>query len=246
MDGILLIDKPVGWTSHDVVAKLRGILGRKAPQSGATAQPRGREASLRGEAVKVGHAGTLDPFATGLLVLGVGKGTKSLTALVGVDKEYETVIRLGATSDTFDKEGVIVPNDGAQEVSLKDIEQALDKFRGGYEQLAPLHSAKKIGGKKLYDLARAGKATEDMRPMKRVTINELRVTSYQWPNLGIHVKCGSGTYIRSLADDIGRALGVGGYCEELRRTKVGDFDVKDALPMEGLTQSSALGSLKTQ
>ncbi len=225
MDGILLIDKPAGWTSHDVVAKLRGILKIRA----------------------IGHAGTLDPFATGLLVLGVGKGTKSLTALVGVDKEYEAVIRLGATSDTFDKEGVVSPTVGTiHELSLPQIETALDKFRGGYEQLAPLHSAKKIGGKKLYDLARAGKATEDMRPKKQVKIDELTVLNYAWPNLSLRVKCGSGTYIRSLADDIGRELGVGGYCEQLRRTKVGDFDVKDALPMEGLTQSSALGSLKTQ
>jgi tRNA pseudouridine55 synthase len=206
MDGLLLIDKPAGWTSHDVVAKLRGILKIRA----------------------IGHAGTLDPFATGLLVLGVGKGTKKLTALVGVDKEYLATIRLGATSDTFDKEGVIVEQSVSKEPTRDEVEKALDKFRGGYDQLAPLHSAKKIGGKKLYDLARAGKATEEMRPSKRVTISELRVTSYEWPDLRIHVKCGSGTYIRSLADDIGRELGVGGYCVELRRTKVGEFDVKDA------------------
>jgi tRNA pseudouridine55 synthase len=224
MDGLLLIDKPAGWTSHDVVAKLRGILKIRA----------------------IGHAGTLDPFATGLLVLGVGKGTKSLTALVGVDKGYEAVIRLGATSDTFDRDGVVIPSVVEGSLSKEDIERALDQFRGGYEQLAPLHSAKKIGGKKLYDLARAGKATEDMRPKKQVKIDEIMILNYAWPNLSIRVKCGSGTYIRSLADDIGRALGVGGYCEELRRTKVGHFDVKDALPMEGLTQSLALDSLKTQ
>lgn len=227
MDGLLLIDKPAGWTSHDVVAKLRGILKIRA----------------------IGHAGTLDPFATGLLVLGVGKGTKSLTALVGVDKEYEAVIRLGATSDTFDKEGVITPMDSrfhGNDLTIDEIDCVLNQFRGGYEQLAPLHSAKKIGGKKLYDLARAGKATEDMRPKKQVKIDEIMILHYAWPDLSIRVKCGSGTYIRSLADDIGRALGVGGYCEELRRTKVGEFDVKDALPMEGLTQSLALDSLKTQ
>lgn len=206
MDGLLLIDKPAGWTSHDVVAKLRGILKIRA----------------------IGHAGTLDPFATGLLVLGVGKGTKKLTALVGVDKEYSATIRLGATSDTFDKEGVIVEQNVSKEPTREEIEKALDTFRGGYDQLAPLHSAKKIGGKKLYDLARAGKATEEMRPMKRVQIDELRITDYAWPDLKIDVKCGSGTYIRSLADDIGRELGVGGYCLELRRTKVGEFDVKDA------------------
>lgn len=216
MDGLLLIDKPEGWTSHDVVAKLRGILKMKA----------------------IGHAGTLDPFATGLLVLGVGKGTKQLTALVGVDKEYTATIRLGATSDTFDKEGVVTPHP-ASPLGGEEIERALDKFRGGYDQLAPLHSAKKIGGKKLYDLARAGKATEDMRPMKHVKIDKIAVVEYEWPNLKIDVKCGSGTYIRSLADDIGRELGVGGYCVELQRTKVGDFDVEKALPMEGLTMDIA-------
>ncbi|MCE9586651.1 tRNA pseudouridine(55) synthase TruB [Candidatus Uhrbacteria bacterium] len=217
MDGLLLIDKPEGWTSHDVVAKLRGILKMKA----------------------IGHAGTLDPFATGLLVLGVGKGTKRLTALVGVDKEYVASVRMGATSDTFDKEGVIVEQNVSKEPTRNEVEKALDKFRGGYEQLAPLHSAKKIGGKKLYDLARAGKATEEMRPMKQVKIDKIEVVEYEWPNLTIDVKCGSGTYIRSLADDIGRELGVGGYCVELRRTKVGEFDVENALPIEGLTMDIA-------
>ena len=217
MDGLLLIDKPAGWTSHDVVAKLRGILKIRA----------------------IGHAGTLDPFATGLLVLGVGKGTKKLTALVGVDKEYFATIRLGATSDTFDKEGVIVEQNMAKEPTRDEIEIALNKFRGGYDQLAPLHSAKKIRGKKLYDLARAGKATEEMRPMKQVKIEAITIVEYNWPNLKIDVKCGSGTYIRSLADDIGRELGVGGYCIELRRTKVGEFDVKDAVAMEGLSQDIA-------
>lgn len=233
MDGILLIDKPAGWTSHDVVAKLRGILKIKA----------------------IGHAGTLDPFATGLLVLGIGKGTKHLTALVGVDKEYVATIRLGATSDTFDKEGVItsvIPSEAEESltrgiprfppVTRDDVERILGRFRGGYDQLAPLHSAKKIGGKKLYDLARAGKADESMRPMKHVKIEAIDVIDYAWPNLSIRVKCGSGTYIRSLADDIGRELGVGGYCEELRRTKVGDFDVKNAITLP-LQQQEAVAAL---
>ncbi len=225
MDGLLLIDKPVGWTSHDVVAKLRGIL------------------QIR----QIGHAGTLDPFATGLLVLGIGKGTKSLTALVGVDKEYEATIRLGSTSDTFDVEGKITETVGARRaVPLPEIERTLDKFRGGYEQLVPLHSAKKIGGKKLYDLARAGTATEEMRPKKVVKIDLIEVVDYTWPDLKVRVRCCSGTYIRSLADDIGRALGVGGYCLELRRTEVGDFHVRDSVLLEGLTKDKVLGSLKTQ
>ncbi|KAA0206872.1 tRNA pseudouridine(55) synthase TruB [Candidatus Uhrbacteria bacterium] len=239
MDGLLLIDKPAGWTSHDVVAKLRGIL------------------KIR----RIGHAGTLDPFATGLLILGIGKGTKKLTALVGLDKEYEATIRLGASSDTFDVEGLItqiIPSEQREPrdpfevipplppVGRDDIEEALARFRGGYEQLAPLHSAKKIGGKKLYDLARTGKATEEMRPKKFVKVYRLQITDYRWPDLKINVKCSSGTYIRSLADDIGRALGVGGYCLELRRTKIGGYDVRDALQIDGLTKDQALGSLKTQ
>ncbi len=218
MDGLLLIDKPAGWTSHDVVAKLRGILKIKA----------------------IGHAGTLDPFATGLLILGIGKGTKKLTGLVGLDKEYEATIRLGATSDTFDVDGTITPTPHpASPPRGEEVERALDQFRGGYEQLAPLHSAKRIKGKRLYDLARAGKATEEMRPKKLVRILSLRVTRYAYPDLSIHIHCGSGTYIRSLADDIGRALGVGGYCLELRRTKIGDYDVKDAELIDGLTNESA-------
>jgi tRNA pseudouridine55 synthase len=225
LQGLLLVDKPAGWTSHDVVAKLRGILGIR----------------------KIGHAGTLDPFATGLLILGIGTATKKLTELVGLDKEYEATIRLGATSDTFDVEGKITETVGARHaVSLPEIKTALDQFRGGYNQLAPLHSAKKIGGKKLYDLARAGKATEEMRPSKQVKIDEVQITNYEWPNLSIHVRCGSGTYIRSLADDIGRALVVGGYCMELRRMSIDGYDVKNAVSIEGLTKESALANLVMQ
>lgn len=218
MDGFLLIDKPAGRTSHDVVAKLRGILKTRA----------------------IGHAGTLDPFATGLLVLGIGKGTKALTALTGVNKEYEAVFELGATSDTFDKDGTVIPAEAGIQPSLEQIEKVLDQFRGGYEQLAPLHSAKKIGGKKLYDLARAGKATEEMRPKKFVKIDELSILNYAWPELNVRVKCGSGTYIRSLADDVGRALGVGAYCKELRRTAVGSYRIEQAKTIEDIGPADLL------
>lgn len=205
---ILLIDKPAGWTSHDVVAKMRGILKIKA----------------------IGHAGTLDPFATGLLILGVGGGTKKLTALVGLDKTYEAKLILGATSTTFDPEGEISSNiqHATHNISLKEIENILNQFRGGYEQKAPLHSAKKRQGKKLYELARSGQATEDMRPIKFVKIDEITILRYAWPELELRIHCGSGTYIRSLGDDIGRALGVGAYVKELRRTKIGEYDIKDA------------------
>ena len=204
---LLLVDKPAGWTSHDVVAKVRGIFKIRA----------------------VGHAGTLDPFATGLLILGLGAGTKALTGFVGLDKTYEAILTLGATSTTFDPEGEIKACDTQHATySIEEIERALDQFRGGYAQKAPLHSAKKRGGKKLYELARAGTATEDMRPIKQVKIDEITVLSYSWPELRLRIQCGSGTYIRSLGDDIGRALGIGAYVHQLRRTKVGEFDIKDA------------------
>jgi tRNA pseudouridine55 synthase len=212
LDQLLLIDKPAGITSHDVVDRVRKIFKTR----------------------RVGHAGTLDPFATGLLIVGVGLATKKLTALVGLEKTYEATARLGATSTTFDPEGEITETPNVHEASLEDIERALDRFRGGYEQKAPLHSAKKIGGKKLYDLARKGTATEDMRPSKQVTISELIVTRYAWPELDFRVTSSSGTYIRSLADDIGRELGSGAYLTALRRTRIGAYSIEDAVTLDAL------------
>ncbi|MFZ2803832.1 MAG: tRNA pseudouridine(55) synthase TruB [Patescibacteria group bacterium] len=214
MDGkILLVDKPAGITSHDVVDAVRRIYKTR----------------------RVGHAGTLDPFATGLLILGIEKATKELPKYVGMDKTYEATAKLGWTSPGYDTEGIPVETVGARHaVSLLEIEAALDKFRGGYDQRAPLHSAKKTGGKKLYDLARAGTATDEMRPMKHVTITELTVLDYVWPVLRFRVSCSSGTYIRSLADDIGRELGCGAYLTELRRTHIGTFSVADASKLEDL------------
>jgi tRNA pseudouridine55 synthase len=213
-DRLLLIDKPVGITSHDVVDAVRRIFKTR----------------------RVGHAGTLDPFATGLLIIGVGKATKELTALVGLDKTYEATAKLGWTSPTYDTERAATETDPSTYArpAREDIEHAFDRFRGGYDQQAPLHSAKKIGGKKLYDLARAGTATEDMRPTKRVTITELEILDYAWPELRFRVSCSSGTYIRSLADDIGRALGCGAYLTGLRRTKIGAFSVENASTLDKL------------
>ncbi|MBU1348804.1 tRNA pseudouridine(55) synthase TruB [Patescibacteria group bacterium] len=214
MDRILLIDKPAGMTSHDVVDRVRRVF----------------------ETRRVGHAGTLDPFATGLLIVGVGDATKRLQSYVGMDKTYEATARLGATSDTFDPEGVVTATVGAiHELPLRDIERVLDLFRGGYEQKAPLHSAKKVGGKKLYELARKGTATEEMRPTKKVDVSELVVTDYTWPSLSFRVRCSSGTYIRSLADDIGRDLGCGAYLTGLRRSAIGDHRIEDATALEDLS-----------
>ncbi|MCA9389641.1 MAG: tRNA pseudouridine(55) synthase TruB, partial [Candidatus Magasanikbacteria bacterium] len=214
LSGILLVDKPAGWTSHDIVAKMRGVLGIK----------------------RIGHAGTLDPFATGLVILGINKGTKNLEKLMHETKVYETTIFLGATSTTFDTEGEITPTEpttakppapthaGVLNVpTLEEIEEALNQFRGGYEQKAPLFSAKHIRGKRLYDLAREGKATEEMRPSKLVRIDEIKTLNYSYPKLTLKITCGSGTYIRSIADDLGHALGIGGYCLTLRRLSIGHY-----------------------
>lgn len=209
---LLLIDKPAGMTSHDVVDRVRRAFKTR----------------------RVGHAGTLDPFATGLLIVGVNGATKELTALVGLDKTYDATARLGATSSTYDPEGELTEKTDATQPTREEIEHALDAFRGGYEQLAPLHSAKKVGGKKLYELARKGTATEEMRPKKQVTINELVVTRYEWPELDFRVSSSSGTYIRSLADDIGRKLGCGAYLTALRRTRIGTFKIEDAVTLDAL------------
>lgn len=223
--GIILVDKPAGITSHDVVDFVR-----------RTYQTR-----------RVGHAGTLDPFATGLLILGIGKATKQLAGLVGLEKTYETELMLGATSTTFDPEGVITRHESHNEhqiPNLDEIQDVLTQFRGGYDQRAPLYSAKKIHGKKLYELARADKATEDMRPMKQVIISALSVTSYTFPVLRLLVACSSGTYIRSLADDIGRALGCGAYLSMLRRTSVGQYRVQDAHTLSELPVSGAISNAR--
>lgn len=253
-DGFLLIDKPAGMTSHDAVDAARralGCLGRK-----------GRAAC------KVGHAGTLDPFATGLLVIGIGNATKRLNEILGLDKTYEAVARLGATSTTDDLEGEInvmsfrSPNESANEgeesqdfrdpsrspsddsvrddiskkFSMIEIEEALDRFHGGYRQTAPAFSAKKVGGKKLYELARKGQVDRVERPVKDVKIRELVVTKYAWPELAFRVSCSSGTYVRALARDIGEALGCGAYLTALRRTVIGPYRVEDAISIKELNR----------
>lgn len=211
MDGFLLIDKPAGITSHDVVDAVRKVTKTR----------------------RVGHAGTLDPFATGLLVIGIGKATKELGGLTGQDKTYEAVARLGAVSTTDDIEGDITERP-APAPSYDDINRAFDVYRGGYVQKAPIYSAKKVKGKKLYELARKGKIEGVEIPSKQVTIHALQITKYDWPFLAFHTRCGSGTYIRALARDIGETLGTGAYLTELRRTTIGDLNVKDALSLKDL------------
>jgi tRNA pseudouridine55 synthase len=227
MDGkILLVDKPAGMTSHDVVDRVRRIFKTR----------------------KVGHAGTLDPFATGLLLLGIGAATKELSKFVGLDKTYVATARLGATSTTEDPEGEITETVGARATrpgrmacapTAVEIETALNKFRDGYEQTASAYSAKKINGKKFYELARRGQLEGVELPKKFVTITELRTTNYAWPYLTFEVSCSSGTYIRALARDIGETLGCGAYLTELRRTRIGDYRIEDATRLEDLTVHGA-------
>jgi tRNA pseudouridine55 synthase len=210
--GFILINKPAGITSHDVVDKLREITKIK----------------------KIGHAGTLDPFATGLLILGIGREfTKKLSIFQKKDKEYIATLRLGAESDTFDKEGKIVEKKVEKIPERKEIEEVLKSFFGEIEQIPPAFSAKKIKGKKLYELARKGIKVEP-KPQK-VKIYEISILEYNFPYLKIKVKCSSGTYIRSLANDIGKKLGCGAYVEDLIRTKIGEFSIENAVELSKLT-----------
>lgn len=211
MDGFILIDKRAGMTSHDVVDALRRITGIR----------------------RIGHAGTLDPFATGLLILGIGKATKGLGGFSAKGKEYVGTIVLGAASDTQDGTGAITLTPNAEMPTEQKLKDTLKKFLGAIEQVPPMYSAKKIGGKKLYELARAGQTVE--RKPSIVTVHELVLLSYEPPHLKIRVRTSSGTYIRTLAHDIGTELGCGAYLEELRRTAIGDRRIEDASRLDELT-----------
>jgi len=201
----LLIDKETQWTSNDVVAFLRGKLKVK----------------------KIGHAGTLDPFATGLLIVGVGKeSTIRLDEFKNLDKTYEAILQLGEISTTQDPEGKIEKTNFSGEITLEQVQTVLNNFLGKQKQTPPMHSAKRIKGQRLYDLARQGIEVE--RQPNDIEIYEIRLLDYEYPKLKIEVKCSTGTYIRQLAQDIGEALGCGAYCVELRRTRIGEYNVEDA------------------
>lgn len=207
-NGLLLIDKPNGWSSFDVVRKLRPQLGIK----------------------KIGHAGTLDPLATGLLILLLGRATKQQQQFMQLRKRYEATITLGATSDTDDAEGTIshaAPLDKVEPPTRTQIERALQRFTGDIEQIPPQYSAVKLQGQRAYQAARRGE-TVGLQP-RRVTVYELRLIDYQYPHMRMHTQVSSGTYIRSLARDIGAALAIGGYVSQLRRTHIGDYSVEAAL-----------------
>lgn len=218
---LLLIDKPAGWTSFDVVAKIRGTIRHSYTKRGE--KPTKRQ-------LRLGHAGTLDPFATGLLVILLGDGTKRAGEFLKLDKVYEATIRLGQTSTTGDPEGELTASattTQGQSVSKTEVQAVLERFVGQITQTPPAYSAIKVGGKRAYKLAREGKAVE--LPERTVTVYRIELLDFCYPDLKIRVHVSSGTYIRSLAVDIGEALGTGAYCHQLRRTRIADWSVDDAM-----------------
>lgn len=224
--GILNIYKPAGPTSHDIVNKIRKIIPRS--KTYGTPSRRGRG----GAAIKVGHAGTLDPFAEGVLIILIGKATKLQSKFMGMDKIYVTTLRLGAISDTYDKTGKIQKLNHESRIMNHEIKKVLKTFIGEIEQVPPVYSAIKIKGKKAYELARRG--IKPKLKARKVEIYNIKILKYKWPRLDIEVKCGKGTYIRSLANDIGQKLGCGAYLEKLVRTEIGDFNIKNSVKLDKL------------
>ncbi len=219
MDGVLVVHKETGWTSHDVVAKVRHLLG----------------------ATKVGHAGTLDPAATGVLPVLIGKGTRIAEYLVPWDKEYRARLRLGETTDTQDATGTVLERQMTDHVTPADVEEAIGRFRGEIQQVPPMYSAVKVGGVPLYRSARAGKTIA--REARTVAIHELEVLTIQGRDVSLRVACSKGTYIRTLCADIGAALGVGGHLRALERIRVGPLTVDRALTIDAVIARHTLGRL---
>ena len=213
MNGIVIIDKPEGWTSQDVVSKLRGVLHTK----------------------RIGHGGTLDPMATGVLPVFVGRATRAVEFFEHAEKTYETVLRLGITTDTEDISGTVFSEQDAFVTGAK-LEQVLEKFRGEILQVPPMYSALKINGQKLVDLARKGREVE--RKPRPVTIHELTLLSMEADGIHLRVRCSKGTYIRTLCKDIGQALGCGGCMASLRRVTAGEYTIAEAVPLEELIQAA--------
>lgn len=257
MQGMLLVDKPAGWTSFDVVNYVRKFARQAAlvesykvhkvesEKTGVTLDFPTFQLSTRLPKVKVGHTGTLDPFATGLLVLLIGKEyTKRASELSKLDKTYEVTMKLGQTSTTGDPEGEITDLTGVSKVpSVDEIEAAFANFRGEIQQVPPAYSAIKIDGQRAYKLARAGK--EVIIESRKVTINRLKITEYNYPEVKFIADVSSGTYIRTLSEDIGKTLGTGAYTSALRRTSVSTYSVQDAVSIEGLNAEIIAKNLQT-
>lgn len=226
MDGIILVDKPSGWTSFDVVAKVRGVIKR--------------ETGLKKP--KVGHTGTLDPLATGLLVLVVGKYTKKVPELSKADKTYEVTMKLGDISTTGDDEGKKTQLSDSKP-SKEAVLAALAEFKGEIEQIPPAYSAIKVNGQRAYKLARAGK--EVVIEPRKVTIYDISDIAYDYPLVKFTAKVSSGTYIRTLVEDIGKTLGTGAYMTALRRTRVGNFTLESAVDPDEVIPDSITAHLTT-
>lgn len=228
LSGILNINKPPDITSHDVVAHIRHILQTK---------------DYRLKTIKVGHTGTLDPFATGILLLAIGSATRLIEYSHGWNKEYETIITLGATSDTDDITGIITKskNTKSKQLTKSTTQQTLKKFVGTIKQVPPIYSAIKIKGERSYKLARQG--SDHSLPTKEVTIHDLKLISYKYPHLSLHITCSTGTYIRSLARDIGRSLGTGAYVKQLNRSRIGPYKITNSIKLNDLTPKNIIKHL---
>ena len=216
LHGVLIVNKPDGWTSHDVVKRVRGILGIQ----------------------KVGHAGTLDPHATGVLPVLIGKGTKIAQYLLDWDKEYAAVLQLGQTTDTQDVWGKVLEEKSCSAVSEADVRAAFLGFHGAIQQVPPMYSAVKVGGQPLYKKARKGQTVE--RQAKTVVIHELEIQRVAIPEVSFRVACSKGTYVRTLCADIGDRLGVGGHLKWLQRRRVGPLHLDQAVDMDSLTDGVEL------
>lgn len=212
MNGIVIIDKPAGWTSQDVTARLRRVFGTR----------------------RIGHGGTLDPMATGVLPVFVGRATRGVEFFEHAEKTYETELLLGIATDTEDTTGTVLFR---REVSVTpgQLTAVLERFRGEIMQIPPMYSALKVNGQKLCDLARKGRQVE--RQPRPVTIHELTLLSREGDTLRLRVRCSKGTYIRTLCADIGEALGCGGCMQALRRTQAGEYTIAEAVPLQQLLES---------
>jgi tRNA pseudouridine55 synthase len=216
---LLLVDKPLEWTSFDVVKRIRGAISRR----------------LGVKKIKVGHSGTLDPLASGLVLIGTGKGTKWLHDLQGLDKAYIGSMKFGATTPTYDAEMPEEDITDCSHLSIEKVKQGTSEFLGWIDQVPPLYSAVKIDGQPAYKAARKGKSVEISS--RKVRIDKFDVNKAEWPEVKFEVACSKGTYIRSLVHDLGQNLGVGAYLTSLRRTKVGDFSISDAWPLDDLLKA---------
>ena len=212
MNGIVIVDKPQGWTSQDVTARLRRVYATR----------------------RIGHGGTLDPMATGVLPVFVGRATRGVEFFEHAEKTYETVLLLGRTTDTQDVTGTVLAEKTVR-LSPADIENVLPRFRGDILQVPPMYSALKVNGRKLYELARKGQEVE--RQPRPITVFELTNLGFDGTRLRLRVRCSKGTYIRTLCQDIGEALGCGGCMEALRRVRAGEYGIEDAVPLEKLLES---------